>query len=328
MPTPSSGAISLNNVNVELGIGGTTLISLNQASVRTLAGVPSGTISMNNLYGKSNRVTVNVVISADSQNRNITMSSVPGYVTGKTDLIVTINPGIWVYGVFAGSPGLQINPFANGDTITVINRGYIAGMGGDGGFTGPGSNGAPGIYIGNTSINCPLTIDNTYPTAYIGGGGGGGGAGGVGGGGGGAGGGNGGASSSGSPGGSGGGINGSGSNGTYSSFPNAGGGGGGRVFPGTRTYVSGGTGMGGSAGGAGGIGGVDGYGGGGNEAGGNAYDPSYNFGGGGGGGWGAAGGSGAGSGYGGGSGGLAVNNSGHSVTFVSGDTSRVYGAIG
>jgi len=53
MTLQSSGAISLANVNVELGLGSTTTISLNQTSVRTLAGKASGTISMSDLYGKS-----------------------------------------------------------------------------------------------------------------------------------------------------------------------------------------------------------------------------------------------------------------------------------
>ena len=52
MATPT-GTISLNDVNVELGNPGTTSISLNDSSVRNLAGVPSGTISMNNLRNKS-----------------------------------------------------------------------------------------------------------------------------------------------------------------------------------------------------------------------------------------------------------------------------------
>ena len=47
----------MSQVNTELGIASTTLISLNQTNVRTLAGVPSGQISMSNLQGKSNTLT-------------------------------------------------------------------------------------------------------------------------------------------------------------------------------------------------------------------------------------------------------------------------------
>lgn len=47
------GTISMSQVNVELGQSATQIISLNDANVRSLAEVPSGTISMSNLQGKS-----------------------------------------------------------------------------------------------------------------------------------------------------------------------------------------------------------------------------------------------------------------------------------
>lgn len=53
MTLPASGAISLNNVNVELGLSGTASISMNDANVRSLFAVPSGQISMSNGYGKT-----------------------------------------------------------------------------------------------------------------------------------------------------------------------------------------------------------------------------------------------------------------------------------
>lgn len=43
----------MSQVNTELGRSSTTVISLNEGVVRTLAGVASGTISMDNLRGKS-----------------------------------------------------------------------------------------------------------------------------------------------------------------------------------------------------------------------------------------------------------------------------------
>lgn len=52
--TLPTGTITMNQVNVELGNPGTSNISLNDSDVRTLAGKPSGTISMNDLRGKSN----------------------------------------------------------------------------------------------------------------------------------------------------------------------------------------------------------------------------------------------------------------------------------
>jgi len=53
MTLPASGAISLNNVNVELGLSGTASISMNDANVRSLFAVPSGQISMSNGYSKT-----------------------------------------------------------------------------------------------------------------------------------------------------------------------------------------------------------------------------------------------------------------------------------
>lgn len=54
MALPGSGAISLNNVNAELGLSGTATISLNDAAVRTLFAINSGAISMSDGHGKSN----------------------------------------------------------------------------------------------------------------------------------------------------------------------------------------------------------------------------------------------------------------------------------
>lgn len=51
MTTPTAGAIGMAQVRVERGTAGT--ISLNESAVRSLAGVPSGTISLSNLYNKT-----------------------------------------------------------------------------------------------------------------------------------------------------------------------------------------------------------------------------------------------------------------------------------
>lgn len=61
MTIVASGEISLGvnatvtrSVACELGLPGTSTICMNQAAVRTLAGVPSGQISFSNFYSKSN----------------------------------------------------------------------------------------------------------------------------------------------------------------------------------------------------------------------------------------------------------------------------------
>ena len=55
MTLQASGQIDFSDINVELGIAGTTQISLGQASVRALYGIPSGAIRLGaDGYGKSN----------------------------------------------------------------------------------------------------------------------------------------------------------------------------------------------------------------------------------------------------------------------------------
>ena len=53
MTLPASGTISMQDVNNEFVRAPTTQVALGDSDVRTLANVPSGTISMSDLYGKS-----------------------------------------------------------------------------------------------------------------------------------------------------------------------------------------------------------------------------------------------------------------------------------
>ena len=53
MAIPPSGPITMGMINTELGRPATQVISLNEASVRALAQVPAGMISLSNFYGKS-----------------------------------------------------------------------------------------------------------------------------------------------------------------------------------------------------------------------------------------------------------------------------------
>jgi hypothetical protein len=196
MTLPSSGPLSMSDINTELGNTSTAQITLNDTAVRTLlARTTSATeIGMNAGYGKSKRVPIPVVFSVDAQASTITVNSLGGYESGKSDITIIINPGVVLYGDPSGSkPGLKITgTAAAGDTITLINYGRIVGYGGNGalgGLVGPsgsispgpigpyqGSNGGNALEIIKTNITPIIQIIN-YGTLAGGGGGGGGGGG-------------------------------------------------------------------------------------------------------------------------------------------------------
>lgn len=253
--------------------------------------------SLGVIKSMANRATVYYTISTNTKIVSISLSSLPGYYSSITDLIVTVNSGIYVWSDSISTPALSFSGINFGDTVTLINNGFIMGQGGKAGNSNNGAHTAGGAGINLTSN---ITIDNTNASAYIGGGGGGcagfyagatcyAGAYGYSGGGG-AGGGSGGTSTNGAT------VVGTvGGNGT--------GGGGGRIFPG----VGGAANTGGGAGGGG-------WGPGGSA---NNVSPTNA----GGGGWGASGGNG------GGAGGRAIVLNSWRITWVGGDTSRIYGAV-
>jgi hypothetical protein len=182
--------------------------------------------AINRLF--SVRVTVSQTYSANTTQTTSNVSALSGYVAGSTDIIITVNSGIYVYSTSTATPALTISGATAGDRVYLVNNGFIMGKGGD-----AGSNGGPAL-----SLATPTFITNN---SYIAGGGGGGAsittgsqpAGGGGGAGGGAGG-----STSTAAGGAGGAIGQSGSNGARVAGFGAnyngigGGGGGGRILPG------------------------------------------------------------------------------------------------
>jgi len=175
MPLPSSGSISLNEVNVELGAAGTTTRSLNDSAVRTLFGVASGAISMSNGYGKANRVTVNITISANTANYTLNTAKATGYSAGRTDVILTINSGVIVSSGSTGTAAFIVDTsWAAGDTVRINNNGTILGRGGNGGAGGyaiPGAGTGGGLAL---SVQRATSINNANRISGGGGGGGGG----------------------------------------------------------------------------------------------------------------------------------------------------------
>jgi hypothetical protein len=274
------------------------------------------------------RVSISQTYSANTTQTTSNVSALSGYRAGSTDITITVNNGIYLYSTDTATPALTITGATTGDTITLVNNGFIIGKGGNGVETS-GFNAAPGLPGGPAmSLGYNISITNN---SYIAGGGGGGAAGPypsnalTGGG---AGGGNGGGSGPNYYGGIGGGPGQAGAQGTSNqgNFPNyGGGGGGGRILPGVGGFGSvfqtkpGG----GGAGGGSTVGGQNGGSGGSGGSGGNAGEDKSGFSAGGGGGWGARGGNVDGTS--GGAGGKAIALNGYTVTYNV--TGTVYGAV-
>lgn len=100
MTLVSSGEISIGgsatsgglnrSINIELGRSATATSSLNETSLRTLAGVASGAISLSNFYGKSNLSVTLPDYNADTQNINLTLQSSDGF-SAASEVSITLN---------------------------------------------------------------------------------------------------------------------------------------------------------------------------------------------------------------------------------------------
>ena len=167
-PISLAGATAGQSIAVELGLSSTGTISLNQANVRTLAGVPSGAIVMpTNFYGKSNTFTY--TMTSSTANGNLRSLVVAAGWGGTSAVVANINSGVYAYATNTGTPGLTINGSWPGG-VTLNNSGNITGMGGDGGRWNVG--GGPGGL--GLSVSSPVSINNINTISGGGGGGGGG----------------------------------------------------------------------------------------------------------------------------------------------------------
>lgn len=185
MALPNTGAISLNDVNVELNNPGTSQIGMNDAAVRGLFQKPSGAIAMSDGYGKASETAL--TISSPQSNLDLYTYATGAGWPGSSALKVTINPGVYINGTSTGNTALSIpSSISPAYALTVINNGVIVGRGGSGGTGGSGymsnssaytSNGGGGGAGGRAlSVSRPVTFTNNGTIAGGGGGGGGGGA--------------------------------------------------------------------------------------------------------------------------------------------------------
>ena len=176
LPVVPPGPMSFSQINTELNLSSTAQISLNDAAVRTLAGVGASpaTIAITNLSGKSNTFPFSF---AGGTNIDLRIAAINAGWNGASQVIAT-NTGT-VQSASTGSYALTISGFfPNG--VAFINDGLIVGRGGNGGAGGDVSNvafvnGGTGNPAGPALlVSSAVTITNNSTIAGGGGGGGGG----------------------------------------------------------------------------------------------------------------------------------------------------------
>lgn len=189
MALQSSGPISFADINAEFARGAGTQLSMSQL-YRGGAIVPnatvnqniptSGQVSLGQFYGATRRVPINITISTNQTNYVLNTAKAAGYVAGVSDVVVTINSGIYLSANATGVYALDVDTsWSAGDTLQIVNNGFIVGMGGVGGngvsvsssATIAGSAGASG----GPALRAQATISVTNNGTIAGGGGGGGG---------------------------------------------------------------------------------------------------------------------------------------------------------
>jgi hypothetical protein len=130
------------------------------------------------VYKPAAPVTVNLVISANTNNYNVFTAA--GSPAGVATVTLTINAGVTVSSTSTASAAIDTGAFTGGSTLSIINNGSILGAGGAGrvGATSNTANAGAAGFAGGPALNVqlPVTISNS---GQIFGGGGGGGSGGA-----------------------------------------------------------------------------------------------------------------------------------------------------
>ena len=148
MTIKTTGAIGVSDINAEATFNINATRSLNDTISRYIANINSGTISLNDFYGKTlNKQNINVTIAGhttDLNLRNLAIGNGWNQIA-PLNLVVTINGGIIVGSSSIYSYAIDTgDSYPNGSTLTIYNYGYITGRGGDGGGAGRSFAGDPG----------------------------------------------------------------------------------------------------------------------------------------------------------------------------------------
>jgi len=156
------------------------------------SGLPaSGTIKWSDFYGESSVISLNLVISANTNNYNVFSAATALYgaaLPGPTAVTLTINAGVVVGSAVSVSgvnqnrlqtiagPAITSGTFPAGSTLTIINNGEVIGAGGGGGsYLTPNATTRlrGGHYAGGDALLIQLTTSITNNNLIAGGGGGG-----------------------------------------------------------------------------------------------------------------------------------------------------------
>lgn len=163
MPLPSSGPLSTQAVNTEIGVATTTQLSMNQTTVRKLFGVttPNTTISFSNGYGKSGTVSIqaNVIGGGGNGGGDAGGGGGGGGHAQKTLTIswLTYSTAVTVGGVAATSSAFGMTATGGGAGGNVFQGRSAGGTASGGDYNASGGNGGSGARGGGPTPTAPAT---------------------------------------------------------------------------------------------------------------------------------------------------------------------------